>query len=78
MIKVLSNWPYLFEEIEQSADMVVGVLKETSEDLHHACIQALLIGRTIVPRFDIGVMAGKLCIGRNNAYLLLSSEDLSR
>ena len=60
MISVLSNSPMSFEEVEQPADVVVGVLEEAGEHLHHAGVELLLVGRAACPspaRRDRGATA---------------------
>ena len=54
--------------------MVVGVGKESGKYLHHAGIDLLLLGRALVPRLDIGVVARKLGVRRDDAQLLLAFE----
>ncbi len=73
---MFSNWPILFEEVEYTADMVVGMGQKAGEDFHHARIELLLFRRAVVPRFDVGIVARKLGIGGNDAQLLLPRKDL--
>ena len=57
MISVLSSSPMLFEEVDQPADVVVGVLEEAGEHLHHARVELALVGRELVPVLHVGVVA---------------------
>ena len=44
----------------QPPDVVVGVLEEAGEHLHHARVEALLVGAQAVPRRDVGIARGQL------------------
>ena len=49
MISVFVELPDLLEEGDQPADVVVGVLEEAGEDLHHARVEPLLVGAERCP-----------------------------
>ena len=48
---------------------------EACVDLHHARVEALLVGAQAVPRGDVGVGRRQLGVGRDDAHLLLTLED---
>ena len=64
------------QEVEQPAEVVVGVAEEAGEDLHHAAVEPARLGRERVPVGDVGVVAGQLGVGRDDAQLLLPGEGL--
>jgi hypothetical protein len=64
----------LAQEVEQPADLVVGVLQEPGEHLHHPGVQAALLGRAVGPRRDVRVVAGQLGVGGDDPQLLLPRE----
>ena len=49
MTSVLSSSPISLEEVEDPADLVVGVREEAGEDLHHPGVEPALVGRQRVP-----------------------------
>ena len=76
MISVLSNSFDRLEELEQPAVVVVGVAQEAGEDLHHARVQLLLVGRQAVPVLHVGIVTRELGVLRDDAQLLLLLEHL--
>jgi hypothetical protein len=65
----------LAQEVQQPADVMVGVLQEAGEHLHHAGVQAALLGRAVLPPGHVGVVARQLRVGRDDPQLLLPGED---
>jgi hypothetical protein len=53
----------LLEEGDQAADVVVGVLEEAGEDLHHAGVQTALVVGQRVPGRDVRIPLGQDRIG---------------
>ena len=76
MISVLSSWPRRLQEIEQAPDLVVGVLEESGEDLHHAGIEPALVVGELVPLLHIGVVPREHGVLGDDAQFLLPGEDL--
>ena len=66
----------LLQEVDKFSDVVVGVLQEAGEHLHHAGIEALLLGRQAVPVGHIGVVARKHGALRDDAQFLLAREGV--
>ena len=66
----------LFEEVEQPADLVVGVLEEAGEHLHHPGVELALVGRQVVPLLHVGIVARQLGVLGDDAQLLLPREHL--
>ena len=56
--------------------MVVGVLEESGEHLHHPGIEPLLVGGQPLPFDDVGIAGGELGPGRHHAELELPLEHL--
>ena len=76
MTSVLSSWPSSSEEVEQPADLVVGVLEEAGEDLHHAGVEPALVGGQVVPLLHVGIVARQLGVLGDDAEFLLPGEHL--
>ena len=68
----------LVEELEQPADLVVGVLEETGEHLHEPGIQLPCRLGLRVPVGDIGVVARELRVDGNDPELLCRANVSSR
>ena len=49
MIIVLSSSPMFFKEVEQPADVVIGVSEEAGEDFHHAGVKLAVRRQTSRP-----------------------------
>ena len=64
----------LAQRVEQTADVVVGVLEEARVDLHLAREHRLQVVRHVVPRGDLLRALGELRLGRDHAELLLSRD----
>ena len=43
----------------QPADVVIGVLAEAGEHLHHARVELALVGRELVPVLHVGIVPGQ-------------------
>ena len=56
------------QKIEQTADMMVGMLEESGEDLHHPGVELSLVRGAFVPRLDIRIVARQLGIGGNDSH----------
>ena len=54
----------LLEEVDQAADVVVGVLEEAGEHLHHARIQLALVRRQRLPVLHVRIVARELRVLR--------------
>ena len=65
----------VLEGVDDPADVVVGVLQEPGEHLHLAGQHRLELVGHVVPRRDLGVAAGELGVGGDDAELLLAGED---
>ena len=76
MIRVLSSWPMLSRIVQQPADLVVGVLEEAGEDLHHPRIELAFVGRQVVPLRDVGVVPRQHRVRGDDAQFLLPGEHL--
>ncbi len=64
------------QELEQSADLVVGVLEEAGEHLHHPGVQPPCGVGQRVPVGHVRVVARELGVGGNDPELLLAGERL--
>ena len=64
------------QEVEQAAVVMVGVRQEAGEDLHHAGVELLLVGRQRVPVLHVGIVAREFGVLRDDAQLLLPREHL--
>ena len=62
------------QELDEATDVVVGVAEEPGEDLHLTRVEAALVVRQRVPLGHVGVVAGELAVGRDDAELLLACE----
>ena len=62
------------ERVEQTADVVVGVLEEARVDLHLTREHRLEVVGHVVPRGDLVRPFGQLRLGRDHAELLLLRE----
>src|SRR5262245_18385458 len=47
----------LLKELNQAPNVMVGVLEEAGEDLHHARIKPPLVGGQFAPVLHVGIMA---------------------
>lgn len=47
-----------FDEIQQPANVMVGMLQKPGEDFHHAGVELFLVRRKAVPAGHVGVVAG--------------------
>ena len=63
------------QELEQSSNLVIHVLAEAREHLHHAGVEFALIRRELVPVLDVRVVPGQHGVLRHDAELFLSRED---
>ena len=59
--------PDLLQEVEQTADVMVGVGQETGVHLHHPRRQPALVRRQRAPLRDVRVVPGQLRAGRHHA-----------
>ncbi len=66
----------LAQEVEQPAEVVVGVAQEAREHLHHPRRQAACLGRQRRPIRHVRVVARQLGVSRQDAELLLAGERL--
>ena len=64
------------EEIEQAPDLVVGVLEESGEYLHHAGVEPALVLGELVPLLHVGVVPRQHRVLGDDAQFLLPREDL--
>ena len=64
------------QEVEQPAEMVVGVAEEAREHLHHPAEQPARLGWLRRPVRYVGVVPGQLRVGGHDAEFLLPGEDL--
>ena len=68
--------PRSVDRVDQTADVVVGVLEEAGVDLHLAREHGLQLDRHVIPGGDLVVPGRELGVGRDHAECLLSSERL--
>ena len=64
----------LAQEVEQTAQVMVGVGEEAGEHLHHPAAQPAGVRGEELPLGHVGVVPGQLRIGGDDAELLLSRE----
>ena len=76
MISVSSRIPEIFDRVDHTADLVVGVLHVAGVDLHLPRQHRLQRVRHVVPGRDFLRSHGELGIGGDDAQLLLAGEDL--
>ena len=66
----------MVEEIDQPADVMVHVLAEAGEHLHHPRIELALVGRELGPFLHVGIVARELGVLGHDAQLFLPREHL--
>ena len=66
----------VFEELDQLADVVISVLEEACEHLHHPRVQPPLVGRERLPVLHVGIVPRQLCVRGDQTERLLLLEDL--
>ena len=64
------------QEVQHPSDLVVGVLEEAGEDLHHPGVELALVIRQVGPLLHVGIMAGQLGVLGDDAEFLLTREHL--
>ena len=64
------------QEVQHPSDLVVGVLEESGEDLHHPGVELALVVRQVGPLLHVGVVAGQLGVLGDDAEFLLTGEHL--
>ena len=64
------------EIVDQPADVMIGVLEEAGEHLHHAGVKPPLVGGQLVPVLHVGIVTRKDSVLRDDAQLLLPGEHL--
>ena len=65
-----------FEEVEQAPDLVIGVLEESGEDLHHAGVEPALVIGEFIPLLHVGVVPRQHRVLGHDAQFLLPREHL--
>ena len=78
MISVLSSSPISLEEVDQPADVMVGVLEEAGEHLHHARVELALVGGQLVPVLHVRVVARQLGVLRQMPSSFCLAKTFSR
>jgi hypothetical protein len=66
----------LLEEPDQLADVVIGVLEEAREHLHHPRVEPALVGRELRPVLHVGVVARELRVLGDDPHGFLLLEHL--
>ena len=66
----------MVEEIDQPADMMVHVLAEAGEHLHHSRIEFALVRRQLRPFLNVRIVARELGVFGHDAELFLPREHL--
>ena len=64
------------QEVEQPPDVVIGVLEEAGEHLHHAGVEPAFVGGELVPLLHVGVVPRQHGVRGDDAQLLLPREHL--
>ena len=62
------------QELDEAADVVVGVAQEAREDLHLPGVEPALIRRQCAPVGHVGIMARELAVRRHDPEFLLACE----
>ncbi len=64
------------EEVDQPADVMIGVLEEAGEHFHHAGVEPPLVGGQLAPVLHVGVVTRQHGVLRDDAELFLLGEHL--
>ncbi len=64
------------EEVQQAPDLVIGVLEEAGEDLHHAGVEPAFVVGELVPLLHVGVVSRQHRVLGDDAQFLLPREHL--
>ena len=74
MISVLSSWPIASRKSSSATDLVIGVLEEAGEHLHHAGVEPSFVLGELVPLLHVGVVPGQHRVLGHDAQFLLPRE----
>src|SRR5205814_2622673 len=63
------------EIVEQATNVVVGMRQKAGEDLHHACVELLLLWGERIPVRYIWIVTRQFSISWDDAERFLTGED---